>query len=62
MADKKRTVVELEQRRQDLMAELRELAEEINQRAGEEDAKAHQTEAIKRRESARTTKRVRNDS
>lgn len=37
MADKKRTVAELEQRRQDLMAELRELSEEINQRAGEED-------------------------
>jgi Tfp pilus assembly protein FimV len=37
MADRKRTVAELEQRRQDLMAEMRELAEEINQRAGEED-------------------------
>jgi hypothetical protein len=43
MTGKRRTVAELEARRQTLMAELRELAEEINQRAGEEDAAFRKT-------------------
>ena len=42
MADKRRSVAELEARRQALMAELAALSEEINQRAGEEDSALRQ--------------------
>jgi len=43
MAGKKRTIAELAQRERELMQELRELREEITQRAGEEDAKLRQS-------------------
>lgn len=42
MADKRRTVAELEKRRRELVAEMAALAEEINQRAGEEDSALRQ--------------------
>lgn len=42
MADKRRTIAELEARRLELVAEMAALSEEINQRAGEEHSALRQ--------------------
>lgn len=48
MAAKGRTIAQLAERERELMQELRDLREEITQRAGEEDTKIRQSLARKK--------------